>query len=184
MTILWERLAYAGSVSTLNPEIQKGKQRSHQEFILSKIPSLRLLQNFSNGSKLHEKENHALRICSYCICSSDIWVPAWGPEQWESHKHQKHGDRFSYQRSAPKCSAMQAAGISGTSQPLTHFHESNHYIRERRLRSGCMFTVGLCTPSNFRNIWGEKKNPTTTYLIQTVTTHLYQPSPTFRDVNF
>lgn len=57
MTILWERLAYAGSVSTLNPEIQKRKRKSHQEFILLKIPSLTLLQNSSEGSKLHEKEN-------------------------------------------------------------------------------------------------------------------------------
>lgn len=57
MTILWERLAYAGSVSTLNPEIQKRKWKSHQEFILSKIPSLTFLQNSSKGSKLHEKEN-------------------------------------------------------------------------------------------------------------------------------
>lgn len=71
MTILWERLAYAGSVSTLNPEIKKRKQKSHK-FILFKIPSLRLLQNFSKGFKLHEKENHAFCIYSYCIRSSEI----------------------------------------------------------------------------------------------------------------
>lgn len=52
---------------------------------------------------------------------------------------------------------MQAAGIRGTGQLLTHFHKSNHYIRECGLRSGCMFTVGLCAPSNFRNIWEGKK---------------------------
>jgi len=72
MTILWERLAYTGSVSTLNPEMQKRKQKSHQEFILSKNPALRLLQNFSKGSKLHEKENHTLCIHSHCIRSSNI----------------------------------------------------------------------------------------------------------------
>lgn len=68
MTILCDRLAYAGRVSTLNPEIQKRKQKSHQEFILLCV----LLQNFFKGSKLHEKENHVRRIYSYCIHGSDI----------------------------------------------------------------------------------------------------------------
>lgn len=183
MTILWERLAYAGSVSTLNPEIQKKKQKSHKEFILLKIPSLRLLQNSSKGSKLHEKESHALW---YTHTASAAAVSECLHEAQNSRHHtntRNAGEGFSYQHSTPKSSAMQAAGISGTSQLLTHFHQSNHYIRERRLCSGCMFTVGLCTPSNFRNIWGEIKN-TSTYLIETVTTHLYQPNPSFRDTNF
>lgn len=54
-----------------------------------------------------------------------------------------------------------ATGIRGSHQPLTHFHQSNHDIRERGLCPGCVFTVGFGAPSHFRDIWGGGKSQQT-----------------------
>lgn len=63
MTILWERFAYAGSVSTLNPEIQKKrKQKSHQGFTLAKIPSPRLLHKLRSTRERKSCALHAFRL--------------------------------------------------------------------------------------------------------------------------
>lgn len=115
MTILWERFAYAGSVSTLNPEIQKKrKQKSHQGFTLAKIPSPRLLHKLRSTRErkscaLHAFRLHQQRHPSSCmrprrVGTRNIWI------------------RFSCLHSTPKSPATHAAGIGGTRQLLTHFY--------------------------------------------------------------
>lgn len=120
MTILWDRLAYAGSVSTLNPEIQKRKQKSHQEFNLSKILGF---SRFFPRAPNYMRKKMAHSVYIHTVSTAAIAERLQEAQSSGHHTNIRNiGDRFPYQRSTPKPSAMQAAGISGTSQLLTHFH--------------------------------------------------------------